>query len=260
MINKKNFVFSILIIIFVIGCVPSKPVYEEEILPADRLVKRLEANRRKIKTFEGSGILNVESKQIEAKATFEVFLKKPDSLKFVIYGPFGIDLAQAVVTNAEFMFYDEMKNIVYRGRNDNDLLEKIFHIDLSFGELIDAFAGAVNLTDKLRLEPNEYKLTDTEYFITYDDSLENKQSIFEIQINNLAINKYELYKNKNILLFEGIYSDFEMYDRVAIPSTVVIQNKINKQKVTIDYRNIKVNEDIENLKLNIPSDAILKEW
>ena len=76
----------------------------------------------------------------------------------------------------------------------------------------------------------------------------------------MAINKYELYKNKNILLFEGIYSDFEMYDRVAIPSTVVIQNKINKQKVTIDYRNIKVNEDIENLKLNIPSDAIIKEW
>ncbi len=243
-----------------IGCVPSKPVYKEEVLPADRLVKRLEANRRKIKTFQGSGIINVESQQIDAKASFEVYLKKPDSIKFVIYGPFGIDLAQALITRSEFQFYDVMKNTVFRGRNDHNILNKIFHIDLTFSELIDAFAGAINLTDKLRLEPDNYKLTDEEYFLTYDDSLENKQSIFEIQIDNLAINKYELYKNKNILLFEGIYSNFGIYDRVAIPSTVVVQNKLNNQKVTIDYRNIEVNENIENLTLDIPKDARIKEW
>lgn len=260
MINKKNFIVSLLLIIFVIGCVPSKPVYKEEVLPADRLVKRLEANRRKIKTFQGSGIINVESKQIDAKASFEVYLKKPDSIKFVIYGPFGIDLAQALITRSEFQFYDVMKNTVFKGRNDHKILNKIFHVDLTFSELIDAFAGAVNLTDKLRLEPDKYKVTDEEYFLTYDDSLENKQSIFKIQIDNLAINKYELYKNNNILLFEGIYSNFQIYDRVAIPSTIVVQNKLNSQKVTIDYRNIEVNENVESLDLDIPKDARIKEW
>ncbi len=260
MTNKYKFIISFLISIFVLSCVPSKPVYEEEILPADRLIKKLEANRRKIKTFEGSGIISVESNELDAKATFEVFLKKPDSLKFVIYGPFGIDLAQAVITSSEFAFYDVMKNTVYKGRNDNNILKKIFHIDLSFGELIDAFTGAVNLTDKLRMEPDNYSLNDEEYFLTYDDSTENRQSIFEVQINNLAINKYQLYKNNKMLLFEGIYSDFEMFDRVAVPLTVVIQNKLNKQKVTVDYRNIAVNEDIKNIGLDIPSDARIKEW
>lgn len=242
------------------SCVPSKPVYEEEVLPADRLVKKLEANRRKIKTFEGSGILNVISPQIEAKATFEVYLKKPDSLKFIIYGPFGIDLAQALVTNSEFIFYDAMKNMVYKGRNDNNILKKIFHIDLSFSELIDAFAGAVNLTDKLRLEPDKFNLSDENYYLTYNDSLAGKQSDYEIQITNLAITNYKLYKMPDILVFEGIYKDFEIINKVAIPYFTTIQNKVSNQKVTIDYRRIDVNEGIDKITLDIPSDAKIKEW
>ncbi len=256
-ITNKIIVF-ILLLIFAISCVPSKPVYEEEVLPADRLVKRLEANRRKIKTFEGSGILNIESPKLDAKASFEIFLKKPDSLKLVIYGPFGIDIAQALVTNSEFTFYNALKNVVYKGRTDKNVLKKIFHIDLSFAEMIDAFAGSVNLTDKLRLQPDEFKLTNEDYYLTYRDSLTGKQSEFIIQINNLAIKKYELYKDPGILLFEGQYSDFEINNRVAIPYKNVIQNKIDNQKVSIDYRNIKVNENLENLTLEIPRDAKIK--
>jgi outer membrane lipoprotein-sorting protein len=256
---SKSILF-VLIVIVAISCVPSKPVYVEEVLPADRLVKKLEANRRKIKTFEGSGILNVKSTQIEAKATFEVYLKKPDSLKFIIYGPFGIDLAQALVTNSEFTFHDIMKNVVYKGRSDSNILKKIFHIDLSFSELVDAFAGAVNLTDKLRLEPDDFNLSDNSYKLAYYDSLAGKQSEYQIQINNLAITNYKLYKMPNILMFEGIYSDFETINRVAIPYITTIENKLNNQKVTIDYRNIEVNEKINNLTLDIPSDAKIKEW
>ncbi len=256
-ITNKIIVF-ILLLIFAISCVPSKPVYEEEVLPADRLVKRLEANRRKIKTFEGSGILNIESPKLDAKASFEIFLKKPDSLKLVIYGPFGIDIAQALVTNSEFTFYNALKNVVYKGRTDKNVLKKIFHIDLSFAEMIDAFAGSVDLTDKLRLQPDEFKLTNEDYYLTYRDSLTGKQSEFIIQINNLAIKKYELYKDPGILLFEGQYSDFEINNRVAIPYKNVIQNKIDNQKVSIDYRNIKVNENLENLTLEIPRDAKIK--
>jgi len=257
---SQRIILLVTLTTILISCVPSKPVYEEEVLPADRLVKRLEANRRKIKTFEGSGIINVESPKVDAKATFEVSLRKPDSLKFAIYGPFGIDLAQALVTGSEFTFYNVLQNVVYKGRNDKNILNKIFHIDLSFSELIDAFAGAINLTDKLRLEPDMFNLSEEDYHLTYFDSLSNRQSEYEIQINNLAIKKYQLYKVPNILLFEGEYSDFEIMNRVAIPYSTVIQNKINRQKVTIEYRNIEVNEDLESLAIDIPSDAKIKEW
>ena len=259
MTDKKIFILIVLIIGFLISCVPSKPTYEEAPLPADRLVKKLEANRRKIKTFEGSGVINVETPKIEAKASFEVFLKKPDSLKFVIYGPFGIDIAQALITDSEFIFHDVIKNIVYKGRSTNHLLNKIFHIDLTFNEILDAFAGAVNLTEKLRLEPDAFNLVDDNYQLIYYDTLAGKQSDYQIQINNLAIKNYKLYKVPDILLFEGIYDDFRLFNSVAIPYSTIVHNTIDNQKVIIDYRNIAVNIDIKKLSLDIPSDAKIKE-
>ncbi len=257
--SKKLFVI-VLITIMVASCVPSKPTYEEEVLPADRLIKKLEANRRKVKTFQGSGILNIKTPKMEAKASFEVYLKKPDSIKFSIYGPFGIDLAEAVVSNTEFIFYDAIRNKVYKGRTDKNLLKKIFHINLSFSELIDAFAGAVNLTDKLRLKPDNYVLKDDSYMLSYIDSTSSKESIFEIQISNLAIKKYKLYAGKGNLLFEGNYSKFRMYNRVAIPYSTIVENKNQKQKINIDYRNISVNEELPDLTLEIPTDAQVIEW
>lgn len=74
------------------------------------------------------------------------------------------------------------------------------------------------------------------------------------------LNKYELYKNEKTLLLDGVYSDFEMFDNVAVPSTVVINNKLNNQKITIDYRKISVNENLQNLKLEIPKDVVVKIW
>ena len=257
---KKSIFIIALITIAVASCVPSKETYEEKVLPADRLIKKLEANRRKIKTFEGSGIMNIKTPKMEAKASFEVYLKKPDSIKFSIYGPFGIDLAEALISSTEFTFYDAIRNKVYKGRTDKNLLKKIFHINLSFSDLVDAFAGAVNLTDKLRLKPDNFKLKDDSYMLSYIDSTTSKESIYEIKISNLAIKKYKLYAGKGSLLFEGNYSKFKMFNRVAIPYSTIVENKAQKQKVNIDYRSISVNEELPSLTLEIPTDAEVIEW
>ena len=256
----SGIIVGFLLVIFASCSSTSEINKEVEILPANRLVKRLEANRRKIKTFEGSGIISIETPKMNAKASFEVFIKKPDSIKFAIYGPFGIDLGQALVTNSEFEFHDVLRNNVYRGRTDNELLKKIFHIDLSFSELIDAFAGAVNLTSKLRETPSKYELKDDSYILSYADTNSTKESIYEIFTDNLAISKYKLLISENNPLFEGRYSKFKMYNKVAIPRVTIVENKKQNQKVHIEYRNITVNEEIENLKLEIPTDAKVKEW
>ena len=66
--------------------------------------------------------------------------------------------------------------------------------------------------------------------------------------------------NEKTLLLDGVYSDFEMFDNVAVPSTVVINNKLNNQKITIDYRKISVNENLQNLKSEIAKDVVVKIW
>ncbi len=256
----KKFFYSFFIIWFLVSCVPSQEVSEDKVLSADRLIKRLEANRRKIKTFRGTGILDIESPELSAKANFEVLLKKPDSLKLSIFGPLGIDLAHAVIAGKSFIFYDVIRNKIHRGGLDKGALKSIFKIDLSFEDLMDAFAGSVNLTDKLRRVPDDYLVSEIEYVLTYSDSLTAKESIYQVDPENLAITGFKLYINFDELFLEGNYTDFRNFENVPIPYSTLVKNDLKKQNIKINYRNIEVNKEINNFSLSFPDDATVVEW
>lgn len=237
------------------SCAPSKEVSKEKILPADRLVKKLEANRRKINTFEGSGIINVESPKMSAKASFEILLKKPDSLRISVFGPFGIDVAKAVVSQNDFTFYDVMNNKVYKGENNKDVLNKIFKIDINFEDLMDAFTGSVNLTEELRKSPDKYSNTDGYYHLTYVDSAESTRSEYEVSTNDFSIKRFRLYRLPDELIFKGKYSKFKEYEGIKVPMVAEVDNAGMEQQLDIEYRNVKVNGTVKNLTFNYPSDA-----
>jgi len=107
-------IISLTIFIFLFdGCVPSKPTEDVELLPSERLINKLEANRRKIKNFEGIGVFEIESDQYSNSANFQIVMQKPDSIYFSVLGPFGIELAQALVTKDDYVFYDALQNTAY---------------------------------------------------------------------------------------------------------------------------------------------------
>jgi len=170
MILKKCIILFLFGFLLLIGCSTEKEITTtEKVIPATRLLKKLEGNRRKIKTFEGSGSIYVKSDEFSGKTSFQILIKKPDSIKISIYGPFGIDIAHGIFSKNNFLFYDVLKNRAFIGENSKDVLKKLFKIDLSFEELIDAFAGAVNLTEKLRQEPTDYEVLEDIYNLIYID-------------------------------------------------------------------------------------------
>lgn len=242
------------------SCVPSKPTFEKKVLPADRLIKKIEANRRKIKSFEGNGILNIKTPDLEARASFEISIKKPDSIKLGVYGPFGIDLAQILVTRSDFIFYDVMHDKAYSGNVSNDVLKKIFRVDLSFNDLIDAFAGAVNLTGKLSEVPQNFEITDDMYFLTYTENATNMEFRYDINILDNALLRYKVIKKPAELMFEGRYTEFKHFDDVPIPLRTVVENKKNNQALLIEYKNVTVNEEIDDLKIYLPDDVQIIRW
>jgi len=257
--SAKLLVF-ILLVFVVQNCVPSKPNMEERVLTSDRLIKKLEANRRQIKTLKGTGVIKVQTPQVDAKANFEVMIKKPDSIKISIFGPFGIDLAEALVTKDEYIFFDIMKNNVYTGRVSQDVLKRIFKVNLTFDELINAFAGAVNLTDKLSREPDIYNVLDENYILTYRDTLNFKESVYKIKIDDLAITDYNILTMNNNLLLSGTYSDFRKYSDVPVPFRTKVENVDDNQTVNIEYRRVNVNDELRGLQITIPEDANVIQW
>jgi outer membrane lipoprotein-sorting protein len=255
----------LLILIFVApllldSCVPSKPAEEEKVFPSDRLIKKLEGNRRKVKTFRGTGKIDIETDDFGANANFEVQLKKPDSVKISIYGPFGIDIAHGIVTDNNFVFYDVLKNEVHKGNDNKEILSRLFKLDITFNDLMDALAGAVNLTDKLRSEPDNYRQLDDKYILVYLDNERELKSTFTINSENLALLNYRLARKSGVIVFEGEYKDFRDFDGVPIPYKNKLVNEEQHQKLTIEYRTIKVNTPIDKLSINLPKDATIIKW
>lgn len=260
---KKSIIYFIIIvsIIWTNGCVPSKPVENVEILPSERLINKLEVNRRRIKSFEGTGTITLNSSSINTTANFRVVMQKPDSIALTILGPFGIELAQALVTHENFIFYDALQNTAYTGTVNNEILRTIFRIDLSFNDLLDAFIGSVNLTDKLYQTPDKYDVIYDEYVLTYFDSAAGTSTEYKVDIRELGIKNYWLKDiNTNKVLLEGEYSKFDLLENVAVPYKVEVTNHSQKQEMVIEYRNMAANKKNIYIDFKLPGDASVIEW
>ena len=246
--------------LFFWGCVPSKPIDEVEILPSERLINKLEANRRKIYNFEGVGILKIKSDIYDNSANFRVVMEKPDSIYLTILGPFGIELAQALVTNQNYIFYDALENKAYVGKMNDEVLKNIFKIDLSFNDLLDAFVGSVNLTKNLYKPPDRYEVVNDKYILTYIDSASNVTTVYKVDIRELSITDYLLKTNSDSVLIEGKYTDFEQLQNVSVPFTIEIDNMAANQQLNIDYKNIVANTRNVKIDFTIPEDATIVSW
>jgi outer membrane lipoprotein-sorting protein len=242
------------------GCVPSKPTDDVEILPSERLINKLEVNRRRIKTFEGNGTLSVRASGMNQSASFRVVLQKPDSLYLTIMGPFGIELAQALVTDKNFVFYDALHNTAYQGEIDSNILQEIFKINLSFGELMDAFIGSVNLTKNLYQPPTEYNVDYDKYVLTYIEPENGNKTIYRVDVRELGITDYYVFNSNGDELLEGKYSKFDFHENVAVPYKIEIQNEEDNQRIDIEYKNINVNKSSIVIDFKVPGDAVIIKW
>ena len=242
------------------GCVPSKPTDEVEILSSDRLINKLEVNRRRIKSFEGNGTILVKNPQMNNSASFRVVLQKPDSIYLTIFGPFGIELAQALVAKGNYIFYDALNNTAYEGKADDEVLRDIFRIDLSFNELLDAFIGSVNLTDNLYKQPTTYEVVYDKYVISYVDSTSLKSYHYKVDVRELGITEYVLKDKNGNVSIEGKYSDFGIIEGVAIPYKIEVRNQKENQMISVEYKNISANKKNIYVDFEIPEDATIIKW
>ncbi len=262
--KKYIFIISYLLfataVIFISGCAPVKPTVKPEILSAERLVDKLEVNRRRIRAFEGTGSLIINSDGVENKALFKITLVKPDSIQLSIMGPFGIELGDAVVAGHHYIFYDALQNTAYEGELNENVLKNIFKIDLPFSDLMDAFLGAVNLTNHLYVKPTKYSVDYDKYILTYIDSLNQQKDIYKVDIRQLGITDYDITNLSGDLLFTGKYSDFDLVENVAVPYSVNINDSQDDQTLSIKYKTIIVNKPYIHLNFSIPTDANVIKW
>jgi hypothetical protein len=210
--------------------------------------------------MEGTGTLAVDTPQLDNNATFRVILQKPDSLQLTILGPFGIELAEAVVTSQNFLFYDALQNTAYTGESNSQALQNIFRIDLNFSDIMDAFVGSVNLTENLYKAPDIYEVEYDKYVLTYFDTTRQVIKRYKVDVRQLGITDFELTTFDGELALQGKYSKFELIENVAVPYRIEISNRKQNQKISIDYKKITANRNSISIDFSLPGDATVIKW
>lgn len=202
----------------------------------------------------------VQTSNNQNKASFETSLVKPDSMYLSILGAFGIQLAQILVTNDNFIFYEDLQNTAYQGKPNEEVLKNIFKIDLPFSEIIDAFVGSVNLTNHLYKQPTKYSVENDKYILTYIDSTTHFTSVYKVDIRTLGITSFQVIDPNGDVALDCKYSDFELVEGVAVPYSIDIQNVKEGQTVSIKYKKIRANTADISIDFKVPDDATIIKW
>lgn len=108
--------------------------------PAD-VIRSVEHNLRRAKTFSGRGLLTLSSAEGSQRATLSVQLKRPDSLHFKIEGPLGLDLMAGSIGGDSLLVLSSRDNILYRGRPEqlSDII--VLPGNPALSDLISLFMG-----------------------------------------------------------------------------------------------------------------------
>ncbi len=138
----KNALLYILTLplILLAACTGSKQELDK--IPVKEIKQKVNERFSKINSLEASGTIAFDSPDMSNSGYIEIRLRKPDSVFVKIEGPFGIDIANALITRTDFIYYNVQENKVILGPTTDINIGAILRIKVTFDELINSFSGS----------------------------------------------------------------------------------------------------------------------
>ena len=140
--NRVHGTLFLLVAVSLAGCasVPRLDLTGRTVNP-ENVQRIVRGNYEKVHSMTGSGTISVETPETAQSGSFELFLRKPDSVLVKIEGPFGISVGSVLITREEFIFYNSLQNQLITGPVTSANLNRIFRVKLTFDELLTLFTG-----------------------------------------------------------------------------------------------------------------------
>ncbi|MBN1351619.1 DUF4292 domain-containing protein [candidate division KSB1 bacterium] len=260
MITKKCDSFAVvswilLVSVFIsISCSPSlrkKKLSVDQINPRE-LKDSVDRNFLNLQTLRGRARLQIQMKDFAYEANSEVKIRMPDSLFLKIEVIFGIDVGFFFGNREQFALYSPQDNIFYTGSIDSLDLSKFFQIDLTYDDLLEAFAGTPVIvpgkTTKIALDDGNYKLSSV---------TQNGLHRYWIDPDKSVIKKYQFYDRTGTLQIEKHYRRFKKYKDIYLPQIIQIKKPAKNQYFSLFYTSHEVNKNIspDEFQMNVPENA-----
>ncbi|MGA9406007.1 MAG: DUF4292 domain-containing protein [Bacteroidota bacterium] len=235
------------------GCAPTKELHRPLANhSAHEVIDAVNARAHDVTTLEAKGSISAESPSFVNSGSFELRLKRPDSVLFNIEGPFGIHVASALFAKDHYVFYNSFKNEVIEGKVDKDHLPAFMDIPIDPADVVDTFCGTRTFLPE-ETSPDSFTTQDNSYVLFFHH--ENGATRYSVDGQGLLITGIEHIDSTGEVWSEERFE----YDRRDDGTTVLQSIRLNEyamqSSVLLVYDDIHINTHIGPLALHIPTDA-----
>lgn len=244
------------------SCTASQPEEKElQKIPIKEIKEKVNKISHAIETLEASGSISIDSPEMSSSGSIEIKIKKPDTVYVKIEGPFGIDIAVALITRSDFTYYNVQENKVFTGPSTDINIGAILRIKVSFDELINSFSGSFHFEDELT-DSTEAGSENNSYVLQVNKPLYKQK--YYVEPNNYFINRYSVLDAGNKPLLEVNYTNFKPEKvngmNINFPDNITINKPENKQTVWLQYETKEINKKNLTFKMKVPKSAKVIKW
>jgi outer membrane lipoprotein-sorting protein len=256
--KRLFFIVIILFTLLFIGCRTTSTVnLEDRSISSAEVHEIVRIHHSRIHSLKGEGKISFETPDIAQSGSFKLTLRKPDSLLIHLQGPFGIKVGSALVTRTAFSFYNSLENKLITGSSSMENLNRILHVQLSFDDLLNIFAGGEFIDDDLR-SPDETSIENDHFIFMYTSRHSSRR--YWIDPTSLCIQKIQFLDESGKLTLEQSFDDFEDVVGIVMPYAIRITQPKMRQRLTLNFSDLTVNAEQLQFTFSIPQNAERIRW
>jgi outer membrane lipoprotein-sorting protein len=258
--RKKNYVYNFLILILAVtmaSCTSAPEMTNSGSMSFADLSKRVNENAGKLLSLNAEGEISIDSPTLSNTGSLTVSINRPDSLYTKIEGPFGIDIADVLVTRNEFTYYNATENKVIRGPSTQRNLGIILKMKVEFDDLLNALSGSFMITNK---DTSDYKILRSEDNYLLEQKAGASTNRYWINAEDFYITRIQSYDTGGKLKLEITYEEFYESDGIYFPKKITLTRPKEKQYVWVTYKIENLNPGKLNYRLKIPGSAKKVQW
>jgi outer membrane lipoprotein-sorting protein len=235
------------------GCSSSSSLRTSARTVTPELVQQnVRTNQERVRSLKGSGNITLETPEIAQSGSFELMLRKPDSVFVKLEGPFGIEVGAALLTRKEFFFYNSLQNRLISGMMNASNLRRILRVNLSFDELLNMITGGTFFPED-QGAPDTVTIEDNQSVLTYRHESGSRR--YWIDPESLLIARIQHVDRQGKLRFEQRFANFRSIEGTSLPYRVRITQLAERRTVALSYSSIAINTDALRFTLEVPENA-----
>ena len=240
-------------VIAISGCAPTKELRGPGTnYSAQQVIAAVNSRRHDVVTLQAKGSISVESPSFASSGSFELRLKRPDSVLVDIEGPFGIHVASALFAKGHYVFYNSFKNEVMEGDVSRGNLPAFMNIRIDPDDVVDMFCGTRAFLPE-EIVPDSFTVNDDSYILIFRQK--NGATQYSIDNRALLITGIVHVDSAGDVWSEERFEYDRRGDRTAaLQSIRLIQDKMHSS-VSLFYDDLQLNGPVDPLTLHVPPDA-----